>query len=1026
MTFTDLFVRRPVLALVVSTLILLFGALALSKLPIRQYPLLENSTITISTEYPGASSELMQGFVTQPIAQAVSSVEGVDYLSSSSVQGRSVVTVRMALNRDSTQALTEVMAKVNQVRYKLPEQAYDPVIERSAGEATAVAYVGFSSKTLSTPALSEYLTRVVEPMFTTIDGVAKVEVFGGQKMAMRLWLDSDRLAGRGLTAADVADAVRRNNYQAAPGKVKGQYVVANVRVNTDLTSVEEFRNLVVRNDGNGLVRLKDVGTVELGAAATETSALMDGEPAVFLGVFPTPTGNPLVIVDGIRHLMPAIDKMQPPGVKMALAFETARFIQASIDEVVHTLLEALVIVVAVIYLCLGSLRTVLIPVVTIPLSILGAAGLMLAFGFSVNLLTLLAMVLAIGLVVDDAIVVVENVHRHIEEGKTPLAAAMIGAREVAGPVIAMTLTLAAVYAPIGLMGGLTGALFREFALTLAGAVVVSGVVALTLSPVMSSLLLPAKQSEGRVAHAAEWFFGGLTRRYARALDFSLRHRWLTGALALLVMISLPLLYLMPQRELAPTEDQAIVLTAIKAPQHANLNYVERFAYKLDEVYNRMPETESRWIINGSDGSASGIGGINLTLWQARQRSASAVQADLQRAVNDVEGTSIFAFQLPALPGSTGGLPVQMVLRTPQDYPQLYRTLEEVKQNARNSGLFMVVDSDLDYNNPLAEVHIDRAKANSLGIRMSDIGESLAVLVGENYLNRFGMDGRAYDVIPQSLREQRLTPQALARQYVRTQDNTLVPLSTVVSVAVKVEPNKLTQFNQQNAATLQAIPAPGVSMGEAVAFLERQANALPAEFSHDWQGDSRQYTQEGSALAFAFLAALVIIYLVLAAQYESLKDPLIILITVPLSICGALLPLALGYATMNIYTQVGLVTLIGLISKHGILMVEFANELQMHQGLTRRAAILQAAQIRLRPVLMTTGAMVFGLIPLLFASGAGAASRFGLGLVIVSGMLVGTLFTLFVLPTVYTLLARDHAVASPRQRELAAAQKALAE
>lgn len=1026
MTFTDLFVRRPVLALVVSTLILLFGALALSQLPIRQYPLLENSTITISTDYPGASSELMQGFVTQPIAQAVSSVEGVDYLSSSSVQGRSVVTVRMALNRDSTQALTEVMAKVNQVRYKLPEQAYDPVIERSAGEATAVAYVGFSSKTLSTPALSEYLTRVVEPMFTTIDGVAKVEVFGGQKMAMRLWLDSDRLAGRGLTAADVADAVRRNNYQAAPGKVKGQYVVANVRVNTDLTSVEEFRNLVVRNDGNGLVRLKDVGTVELGAAATETSALMDGEPAVFLGVFPTPTGNPLVIVDGIRHLMPAIDKMQPPGVKMALAFETARFIQASIDEVVHTLLEALAIVVAVIYLCLGSLRTVLIPVVTIPLSILGAAGLMLAFGFSVNLLTLLAMVLAIGLVVDDAIVVVENVHRHIEEGKTPLAAAMIGAREVAGPVIAMTLTLAAVYAPIGLMGGLTGALFREFALTLAGAVVVSGVVALTLSPVMSSLLLPAKQSEGRVARAAEWFFGGLTRRYARALDFSLHHRWVTGALALLVMISLPLLYLMPQRELAPTEDQAIVLTAIKAPQHANLNYVERFAYKLDEVYNRMPETESRWIINGSDGTASGIGGINLTLWQARQRSASAVQADLQRAVNDVEGTSIFAFQLPALPGSTGGLPVQMVLRTPQDYPQLYRTLEEVKQNARNSGLFMVVDSDLDYNNPLAEVHIDRAKANSLGIRMSDIGESLAVLVGENYLNRFGMDGRAYDVIPQSLREQRLTPQALARQFVRTQDNTLVPLSTVVSVAVKVEPNKLTQFNQQNAATLQAIPAPGVSMGEAVAFLERQANALPAEFSHDWQGDSRQYTQEGSALAFAFLAALVIIYLVLAAQYESLKDPLIILITVPLSICGALLPLALGYATMNIYTQVGLVTLIGLISKHGILMVEFANELQMHQGLTRRAAILQAAQIRLRPVLMTTGAMVFGLIPLLFTSGAGAASRFGLGLVIVSGMLVGTLFTLFVLPTVYTLLARDHAVASPRQRELAAAQKALTE
>ena len=501
MKFTDLFVRRPVLALVVSTLILLFGILALSQLPIRQYPMLESSTITVSTEYPGASSELMQGFVTQPITQAVSSVEGIDYLTTATVQGRSLVTLRMQLNRDSTQALTEVMAKVNQVRYKLPEQAYDPVIERSAGDSTAVAYVGFSSDSLATPALTEYLKRVVEPVFSSIEGVAKVEVFGGQQLAMRLWLDSDRLAGHGLTASDVAEAVRRNNYQAAPGKVKGQYVVSNVRINTDLTSVEEFRDLVVRNDGHGLVRLRDIGAVELGAAATETSAYMDGVPAVHLGLFPTPGGNPLVIVEGIRQALPDIEKTLPPGVQVQLAFETARFIQASIDEVMKTLLEALVIVVLVIYLCLGSLRSVLIPVATIPLSMLGAAGLMLAFGFSVNLLTLLAMVLAIGLVVDDAIVVVENVHRHIEEGKSPVAAALIGAREVAGPVIAMTLTLAAVYAPIGLMGGLTGALFKEFALTLAGAVVVSGVVALTLSPVMSSFLLPAKQSEGRMAHA---------------------------------------------------------------------------------------------------------------------------------------------------------------------------------------------------------------------------------------------------------------------------------------------------------------------------------------------------------------------------------------------------------------------------------------------------------------------------------------------------------------------------------------------
>ena len=1020
MKFTDVFVRRPVLALVVSTLILLLGLLAVGKLPIRQYPMLESSTITVMTEYPGASSELMQGFVTQPIAQAVSSVEGIDYLSSSSVQGRSLVTLRMELNRDSTQALTEVMAKVNQVRYKLPAQAYDPVIERSSGDSTAVAYVGFSSASLATPAMTDYLARVVEPMFSTIEGVAKVEVFGGQRLAMRLWLDADRLAARGLTAADVAQAVRRNNFQAAPGKVKGQYVVSSVRVNTDLASVAEFRELVIHNDGNRLVKLKDVGTVELGAAASETSGLMDGTPAVHLGLFPTPAGNPLVIVAGIKELLPQIRQTLPPGVQVELAFETSRFIEASIDEVIHTLLEALLVVVVVIYLCLGSLRTVLIPVATIPLSMLGAAGLMLAFGFSINLLTLLAMVLAIGLVVDDAIVVVENVHRHIAAGKSPVAAALIGAREVAGPVIAMTITLAAVYAPIGLMAGLTGALFKEFALTLAGAVVVSGVVALTLSPVMSSLLLPARQQEGRMAHAAEQFFAGLTRHYGQLLSISLSHRWATAGFALLVCVSLPLLYQLPQRELAPAEDQANVLTAIKAPQHANLDYVERFAHKLDAVYASIPETVSTWIINGSDGVASSIGGINLSTWGERERSAAQIQAQLQGAVNEVEGTSIFAFQLAALPGSTGGLPVQMVLRSPQGHALLYQTMEEIKQRARDSGLFAVVDSDLDYNSPVVQVRIDRAKANSLGISMQDIGESLAVLVGENYVNRFGLEGRSYDVIPQSVGNQRLTPQGLARQFVRTQDQTLVPLSTVVQVAMQVEPNKLTQFNQQNAATLQAIPAAGVSLGEAVAFLEGVASSLPAGFSHDWQSDARQYVHEGSALVFAFLAALVIIYLVLAAQYESLIDPLIILITVPLSLCGALLPLALGFATLNIYTQIGLVTLIGLISKHGILMVEFANELQAREGLNRHTAILRAAQIRLRPVLMTTAAMVVGLVPLLFASGAGANSRFGLGVVIVSGMLVGTLFTLFVLPTVYTLLARNHSASATtlRARQLA--------
>lgn len=1024
MKFTDIFVRRPVLALVVSCLIVLLGLFALSKLPIRQYPLLESSTITVSTEYPGASAELMQGFVTQPIAQAVSSVEGIDYLASSSTQGHSQVTLRMELNRDSTRALTETMAKINQVRYRLPDQAYDPVIELSAGDSTAVAYVGFSSDSLSTPALTDYLSRVVEPLFSGIDGVAKVQTFGGQKLAMRLWLDSEKLAGRGLTASDVADAVRRNNYQAAPGQVRGQYVVSNVRVNTDLGSVQEFRDLVIRNDGNGLVRLRDVGTVELGAAATETSARMDSKNAVHLGLFSTPAGNPLVIVEGIRKLLPEIEKTLPPDVQVELAFETARFIEASISEVMHTLVEAVLIVVLVIWLCLGSLRTVIIPVVAIPLSMLGAAGLMLAFGFSINLLTLLAMVLAIGLVVDDAIVVVENVHRHIEEGKSPVAAALVGAREIAGPVVAMTLTLAAVYAPIGLMGGLTGALFREFALTLAGAVIVSGVVALTLSPVMSSLLLPAGQQEGRLARMAEHVFSGLARRYGFVLAFSLRRRWLSGGFAVLVCLGLPFLYQLPQRELAPAEDQAAVLTAIKAPQHASLEYAERFAEKLEAVMESLPETTGTWIINGTDGPSASFGGINLSLWGERDRSAAQVQAALQQAVSHVEGSSIFVFQLAPLPGSSGGLPVQMVLRSAQDYPVLYQTMEELKQRARASGLFVVVDSDLEYNNPVTQVNIDRAKAASLGIRMQDIGDSLGVLLGGNYLNRFGLQGRSYDVIPQSVREQRLTSQALARQYVRTDAGALVPLSTVVTLDMLVEPNRLPQFNQQNAATLQAIPAPGVSLGQAVAFLEQAAAELPPGFSHDWQSESRQYVHEGNALLFAFLAALVVIYLVLAAQYESLVDPLIILITVPLSICGALLPLALGWATLNIYTQIGLVTLIGLISKHGILMVEFANELQVREQLDRSTAIVRAAKIRLRPVLMTTAAMAFGVVPLLFASGAGASSRFGLGAVIVCGMLIGTVFTLFVLPTIYTLLARDHRVQTRRSRQLSEAGQAL--
>ena len=1016
MKFTDLFIARPILSLAISLLMVMIGVFAFNKLPIRQYPLLESSTISISTSYPGASAEMIQGFITQPISHAVSSVEGIDYLTSTSTDGMSVVTARMLLNQDSSVALTEAMAKVNQIRYKLPKEAYDPVIERTAGDSTAVAYVAFSGADIPASEMTEYISRVVEPLFSGIPGVAKLTVYGGQELSMRIWVDVDKLTGRNLTASDLSQALLRNNYQATPGRIDGEYVITNIRVNSDLGSLAEFEELVITQNETGVTRLKDVAVVELTSASTDTSAFHNGTSAVYLGFFPTPSANPLVIVDGIKQLLPAIEKTLPPGAEVNLSFETARFIDASINAVIQTLFETLVIVVLVIYLCLGSFRSVLIPVATIPLSMLGAAGLMYIFGFSVNLLTLLAMILAIGLVVDDAIVVVENIHRHIDEGKSPVAASIIAAREVVGPVIAMTITLAAVYAPIGFMGGLTGSLFKEFALTLAGSVLVSGVIALTLSPVMSSYLLKPHSDAGKMAKLADRFFTAFANGYEKLLRGSLNYKMVTGVIIVAIIASIPYLYQSAEKELAPMEDQANLLTAVKGPQHSNLAYTEKFNLKLEEIFKTIPETESSWIINGGALPSSSIGGIILHEWDKRDRSAAEVQAELQARVNDVEGSSIFVFQLAALPGSSGGLPVQLVLRTPGDYESLYNEIEKLKAKAWESGLFVVVDSNLYYNNPVVEIEIDRLKAASLGVSLQEIGDSLSILVGENYINRFGMEGRAYDVIPQSMPDQRDVLTKLNHHYVRSMSGELVPLSTFITMTEKVEPNQLGQFNQQNAATLEAILAANVTMGEAVTYLEGLMAELPAEFSHDWQSDSRQFTEEGNALVYAFMAAIIMIFLVLAAQYESVKDAFIILMTVPLSIFGALLPLALGFASLNIYTQIGLVTLIGLISKHGILIVEFANNLQ-EEGLSKLNAIIESTKIRLRPVIMTTAALVFGLIPLLFASGAGAVSRSGLGLVIITGMLIGTIFTLFVLPLIYLWLGRDLQNSGENQRQL---------
>jgi len=1019
MAFTDIFIKRPVLSVVVSLLILLIGAAAAFKLPIRQYPKLSNTVITVTTVYPGASPELMQGFITTPIEQAVASAEGVDYITSSSTQSQSQIKVFIRLNFDPNAALTEVLSKVNSVKYLIPKEANDPVILKSTGETTAVMYLGFSSDELSGSAISDYLTRVVQPILSTVDGVASADILGGQTFAMRVWLDPVKMAGRNVTTTDVTAAIAANNFQAAAGQTKGYFTISNVSTNTDLQSVEQFKRMTVKAKDGGFVRMEDIAEVQLAAQSTDASVAFSGERAIFIGVQATPQGNPLNIVKGVRALFPDIERNLPPSMKMKVAYDSTKFITSSINEVQKTLLEAVGIVIVVIFLFLASLRSVIIPVVTIPLSLVGVCAMMIAAGFSFNLLTLLAMVLAIGLVVDDAIVVVENIHRHLEEGKTPVQASLQGAREIVGPVVSMTITLAAVYAPIGFLGGLTGALFREFAFTLAGAVIVSGVIALTLSPMMCSVLLK-HESQGWFATKVDKIFTSVTHWYGRRLDRSLDYRPITALFAVTILGLVGFMYMHTSKELAPEEDQGIVFSVIKGPKYANIDYMDFYGEKLDKAFASFPETDLRFMINGINGINNGIAGMLLKPWEDRKRSSIALKPLVQAEISKVEGVQAFAFNLPPLPGGPGGLPIQMVLYSTVGFQAVYEEMNKLKTAAQKSGLFIVTDSDLDFNQPVVRVAIDRTKANDLGVTMQQLGATLATLLGGNYVNRFNLEGRSYQVIPQVPRALRLSPESLDGYYVPSSSGQQIPLSTLVSVQTGTDPNALSHYNQLNAATFQAVPMPGVTVGQAVEFLESQAKNLPAGFSHDYLADARQYVQEGNQLAVAFGFALIIIFLVLAAQFESLRDPLVIMISVPMAISGALIPLFFGVATINIYTQVGLLTLIGLISKHGILMVEFANELQLKERLDKRSAIEMAARVRLRPILMTTAAMVTGLLPLLTATGAGAASRFSIGLVVVAGMTIGTLFTLFVLPAVYVAIATDHhaELNSQRNREIA--------
>jgi multidrug efflux pump len=1009
MTFTDIFIRRPVLSSVVSLLILLVGLSAAFNLPVRQYPELTNTTITITTVYPGANADLIKGFITVPIQQAVASAEGIDTLTSSSQQNVSTVTLNLRLDADPDRAVTDVLAKVNQVQSVLPREAQNPTVVKQTGESTALMYLSFNSKVMTSSQITDYLTRVVQPKLQTVNGVANAQILGGQVFAMRIWLNPDKMAALGVTPTQVHDALAANNFTTAAGQIKGNFVQVTINAATSLDNAAAFGRLVVAARGDALVRLDDIANIDLGAENVDSSSVFDGLKAVFIGIYSTPTANPLTVISDVRKTFPEIVSQLPPGLEAAIAYDSTKFIDASIREVQKTLIEAAVIVIVVIFLFLGSLRSTLIPIVTIPLSLIGVMFALLALGYSINLLTLLALVLAIGLVVDDAIVVVENIHRHIEAGMGSFDAALAGAREIAVPIISMTITLAAVYAPIGFVAGLTGTLFREFAFTLAGAVIVSGVIALTLSPMMCSKLLSSELSSGRFVKFLDRRFEGLKKRYQRRLGRTLNYRPVTLLVLVGVIFATGLMYSTAQKELAPAEDQGIIFNIVKTPQIGNLDYLEQVTAHLNKVFDEVPEKEHVFAINGMGGNVhQAFAGILFKPWEERHRTQAQILQSLQPKVAGIAGGQVLSFGRPSLPGSTGGPPLQFVITTTADYEQLAQVLDKMQQEAKKSGLFIFTDTDLKFDTPQVEVKIDHDKANRLGITMQDIGASLATLLGGNWVNRFNLYGRSYQVIPQVPRAFRLKPDLIKRYEVRTSSGRLVPLSTVVDVRESVQPNALTSFQQLNSAILSGVPFPGRTVGEAIDFLKaKAADIFPEGFTYDFQGESRQYVQEGSRLVVTFVFALIVIYLVLAAQYESFRDPLIILIALPTSLFGALIPLTAGLATVNIYTQIGLVTLIGLISKHGILMVDYANHLQINEGLGRREAIEQAAAIRLRPILMTTAAMVIAMVPLIFASGAGAASRFAIGVVIAFGMTIGTMFTLFVTPAVYTYVARDH-------------------
>ncbi len=1020
MRFTDVFVRRPVLAVVVNLVILIAGLWGVRSLSVRQYPRSDIAVIRVSTAYIGASAELVRGFITTPLERVIASADGIDYLESSSASSLSMITVHLKLNYDTSAALTQIQAKVAQVRNDLPPEAEAPIIElETADSQFAAMYVGFASDELDQNQITDYLTRVVQPRLSAISGVQRADILGDRTFAMRIWLKPDRMAALEISPSEVHDALARNNYLSALGRTKGSMVSVNLVANTDLKTPEEFRQLVVKQKDGALVRLGEIADVVLGAENYDEDVRFDGQTATFMGIWVLPSANSLEVIARVREEMKGVEARLPAGMRAGIPYDATEYIQDAIDEVLKTLSETLLIVIVVIYLFLGSWRAVLIPVVAIPISLVGAVFLMLAAGFTINLLTLLAIVLSVGLVVDDAIVMVENVERHLQMGSPPLLAARDAARELVGPIIAMTITLAAVYTPVAIQGGLTGALFREFAFTLAGAVIVSGVVALTLSPMMGSRLLKPGDAERGFAGFVNRRFEAIRGWYARALAWTLADRGSVLLLWAIVVALMVPLYLFADKELAPMEDQGVVFGIVQASANSTLDQTKLFAAKVQDVYASFPETGHTFQITSPTG---GFGGMVTKPWSERRKTTGQLLMESSGKLAGIAGVRVIPMTPQPLPGG-GDFPVDFVIASTAEPERLVEIANTLVGKAFGSGLFFFADSDLKFDQPQTEVVFDRDKLRAQGVDLSQAGRDLATLLGGDYVNRFSIQGRSYKVIPQVKRSERLAPEQLAEIHVTGAGGKLVPLSTFATLQNTTEPRELKRFQQLNAVRIQGVIPPTVPLDRALSVLEKEAAAvLPPGFTVDYAGESRQLRTESGQFLATFLLSAILIYLVLAAQFESFRDPFIILAgSVPLALSGALVFSFLGFTTLNIYSQVGLITLVGLVAKNGILIVEFANHLQ-EQGKGKLAAVVEASATRLRPILMTTAATVMGHFPLVLATGPGAGARNSIGTVLVSGMVIGTFFTLFVVPAIYLLVAKTRTAAE--SLELAAAEAAI--